>query len=65
LENLNQTSGVEALTLLLPNAFLQAGGVGKLVMGLLAPASIWSWILIAEGLFNAFEAETRPEARSD
>ena len=32
--------------------FLQAGPVGKTVMGLLLAASIWCWLLIAESLFG-------------
>jgi hypothetical protein len=52
LETMNQTRGFETPLLVLPHAFLQAGLVGKLVMGLLAFASVWSWVLIAEGLFT-------------
>ncbi len=52
MENLVAANSVETLAALLPNSFLQAGLVGKLVMGLLALASIWSWILIVEGLFT-------------
>lgn len=54
MENLNEPSGAEALMLVLPHAFQQAGLVGKLVMGLLAFASVWTWVLIGEGLFALF-----------
>jgi biopolymer transport protein ExbB/TolQ len=51
MENLIAASHIELLTALLPASFLQAGLVGKLVMSILAATSLWSWILIGEGLF--------------
>jgi len=54
LETLIHASGVETLFALLPASFQQAGLAGKLVMGVLAAASIWTWILIGEGLFVLF-----------
>ena len=33
--------------------FAQAGPVGKAVMALLLIASIWCWLLIAEGIYGA------------
>ncbi|MGA7657229.1 MAG: MotA/TolQ/ExbB proton channel family protein [Methylocella sp.] len=51
MEILNNASGFEALFGLLPASFQEAGLVGKCVMGILAAASIWTWILIGEGLF--------------
>lgn len=30
--------------------FLNAGPVGKLVMALLLAASVWTWVLIVEGI---------------
>lgn len=40
--------------MLLPHSFLEAGLAGKLVMALLAFASIWTWVLIGEGLFALY-----------
>jgi len=51
LDTLINGSGLEALFGLLPASFQEAGLVGKCVMGILAAASIWTWILIGEGLF--------------
>ena len=46
------TAGLlESLLRLLPNSFAQASLMAKFVMGLLAFASLWSWVLICEGLF--------------
>jgi biopolymer transport protein ExbB/TolQ len=50
-DNLIAASGVETLAGLLPSSFVHAGPVAKLVMGLLFFASVWTWILIAEGLY--------------
>jgi len=54
LESVIQRGGVADTLSVLPNAFVEAGPVGKLVMVLLAIASVWSWILILEGLFTLF-----------
>ena len=35
------------------NLFLQAGPVGKAVMGVLGLASVWCWVLIVEGAVSA------------
>lgn len=51
MENLSNSFGIESLAGLLPSSFLQAAVVGKLVMMLLAAISLWSWILIIDGLF--------------
>jgi hypothetical protein len=37
----------------LPPSFQQAGMVGRIVMGILALASVWSWLLICEGAFRS------------
>ena len=42
---------MESLSISPVNLFLQAGPVGKVVMGALGLASVWCWILIVEGLF--------------
>jgi biopolymer transport protein ExbB/TolQ len=36
---------------LLPSSFVHAGPIAKLVMAVLFFASVWTWILIAEGLY--------------
>jgi biopolymer transport protein ExbB/TolQ len=51
LENSPPLNSIEAFVALLPHSFLEAGLIGKLVMALLAFASVWSWVLIGEGLF--------------
>jgi biopolymer transport protein ExbB/TolQ len=38
----------------LPASFQQAGIVGRIVMGILAVASVWSWVLICEGAFSVY-----------
>ena len=40
---------MESLSISPINLFLQAGPVGKIVMGALGLASIWCWVLIIEG----------------
>lgn len=42
---------MESLTLSPIGLFVQAGMVGKVVMAVLALASIWSWALILEGVY--------------
>lgn len=37
-----------------PASFQQAGMVGRIVMVLLALASVWSWVLICEGAISVF-----------
>lgn len=55
MDNLLTANSVETFVALLPHSFLEAGIVGKLVMALLAFASIWTWLLIGEGLFALFK----------
>jgi len=43
---------LEQIYAILPHSFIEAGFVGKCVMGLLAFASVWTWVLICEGLFS-------------
>jgi biopolymer transport protein ExbB/TolQ len=38
----------------LPTSVRQAGVVGRMVMGILAVASVWSWVLICEGAFSVY-----------
>lgn len=40
---------MESLSISPINLFLQAGPIGKVVMGVLGLASIWCWVLIIEG----------------
>jgi len=51
MESLLNSLGISDLAAALPTAFVQAGLIGKIVMGILAATSLWSWILIGEGLF--------------
>ena len=52
MENLVGTNSLETLAAMLPSSFLAASRVAKFVMILLAFASIWSWVVIGEGLFT-------------
>jgi biopolymer transport protein ExbB/TolQ len=49
---------IDTLVALLPASFLQASPVAKIVMAILALASVWSWILIVEGLFALFRLKS-------
>jgi biopolymer transport protein ExbB/TolQ len=53
----NFDAAISVLTALcdqLPSSFQQAGTVGRIVMGILALASVWSWVLICEGAISVF-----------
>ncbi len=43
---------MESLSISPVNLFLQAGPVGKIVMGALGLASLWCWVLIIEGVVS-------------
>jgi biopolymer transport protein ExbB len=43
---------LESLSISPVNLFLQAGPIGKVVMGALGLASIWCWVLIIEGVVS-------------
>ena len=43
---------MESLSISPINLFLQAGPVGKVVMGALGLASVWCWVLIIEGVVS-------------
>jgi biopolymer transport protein ExbB/TolQ len=43
-----------AIVFQLPASFVQAGVAGKTVMIVLALASVWSWVLIGEGIYELF-----------
>ena len=45
---------LESLSISPINLFLQAGPIGKAVMGVLGLASVWCWILIIEGGVSVF-----------
>ena len=46
------SSGMEGLSLSPVELFLEAGFVGKFVMGVLLLASLWCWVLIIEGVVS-------------
>jgi biopolymer transport protein ExbB/TolQ len=50
-DNLIAASGLNDFVGLLPSSFVHAGSTAKLVMAVLFFASVWTWILIAEGLY--------------
>jgi len=43
---------LESLSISPVNLFLQAGPIGKVVMGALGLASIWCWVLIIESVVS-------------
>ena len=43
---------MESLSISPINLFLQAGPIGKFVMGALGLASLWCWVLIIEGVVS-------------
>jgi biopolymer transport protein ExbB/TolQ len=43
---------LESLSISPINLFLQAGPIGKVVMGALGLASVWCWVLIVEGVVS-------------
>jgi biopolymer transport protein ExbB len=45
---------LESLSISPINLFLQAGPIGKAVMGALGLASVWCWVLIIEGMVSVF-----------
>ena len=51
MDNLIAASGLNDFVGLLPSSFVHAGSTAKVVMAVLFFASVWTWILIAEGLY--------------